>query len=164
MHIPKVPRLAVLISAGATAITSVLAVVAAVPSDAVDTTSSAPTGRNIIVTTITAQPVLAGATVTAAERVIIDVRGFGPNVPITISLQSGRTVAPMPSATASAAGDLHLVYQVPATMPPGPHVLIFTGAGPSALAADPGSGAANVVASVPNFAEFAFRVTVPATG
>jgi hypothetical protein len=164
MRIPKLPRLALIISAGATVITSVLAIVAAVPSDALDPTSSVPTGRNIMVTTIAAQPLATGAMVTPTERMIIVVRGFAPHAPITISLQSGRTVTPMPSSTASDLGELRLVYQVPASVPPGPHALVFTGAGPSALAADPGSGAANVVASVPNFAEFAFRVTVPAAG
>ena len=156
----KIRRLAVIVAVGAAAITGVILAAPAFPSNAVDAAPSTPTGRNITVTTITAQPLAVGATLIPNERVIIVVHDFGSRRPVTVQLRTGSTITSLPSATSTGSGDLHLVYQVPASMAPGRHVLTFVGDGPS-TSAEPGS--ANVVATVPNFAEFPFTVGGAAT-
>lgn len=152
----RLRRLAVITSVGGAAIAGLLLAGPAIPSSAVDAVHSTPTGRNIDVTTITAQPLSTGAVLTPRERVIIVVRDFAPRCAVTVSLRTGGTIQSLPPAVSTAAGVLRLVYQVPASTPPGQRVLTFVGAGPPTSA---GPGSADVVATVPNLAEFAFAVS-----
>jgi hypothetical protein len=152
-------RLAVMIAAGIVPITTVLAAELA-GSAVIDTATIGPPSDRIVVSTLRAQPLAAGATLVSAERIIVVVHGFGPSAPVQVLVQSGTTLAVARIVTATRAGDVRLVYQVPDTIEPGPHVLDLTGPGPTLAGTN--SAAArdeqNVTVTVPNVGVFPFTV------
>lgn len=158
----KLRRLAVIIVAGVISIATVLVAEPAVRSAAIDgaATAAGPSTERIAVTTLRAQPLASGATVAPNERLIVVVHGFGASARVQVLVQSGTTLAVTRIVTATRAGDVRLVYQIPATTKPGPHVLDLTGPGPTPALPDsaPARDQQNVTVTVPNVGVFPFAV------
>jgi hypothetical protein len=125
-------------------------------------TSAAPAARTRGTTTVAARngmhigdnPVLR-----PSQRIALAVPGFAGGAEVTVQIACHAALHPNPRAGAD--GVLHVMFPVPADLGSGPHLLTFSGAGPTTSSAAP---AGSVVVRVPQLWFFDFRTAtgVPA--
>jgi len=150
-------RILAIVGAGC-ACCAVLLVYSSASSGAIESQSTAAV-HNVIATDTHARVFSQGASLRAGSEVIVTAYGFRANAVVDVRLLGGSSLSPSPHAGHT--GSLRLVYRIPPTLSPGPHLLVLSGD----ASARPGQRtrgndtATMIEANIPNVGLFEFEVS-----